>query len=96
MNISNTNDNNNSKILSSRNERFVRNKRLINSNKGFKINLPNFKNFKPHLKEIFELIRANLKAEDVKALLDGTLNSESFINLYFKILEKINLVLLSA
>jgi len=37
-----------------------------------------------------------MKPEDLKALADGTLFSELFMNLYFKILEKMNLVLTSA
>lgn len=58
--------------------------------------MPNYKNFSPHLREIFELFRNTLKAEDIKSLQEGTLFSEAFINLVFKIFEKMNLVLLAA
>lgn len=74
----------------------MQNQKLISSSKGFKITMPNYKNFSPHLREIFELFRNTLKAEDIKSLAEGTLFSEAFINLVFKILEKMNLVLLAA
>jgi hypothetical protein len=54
------------------------------------------KNYSPHVQEILELYRSTLKAEDLVALMEGTLFSEAFVNLYFKILEKMNLVLVSA
>lgn len=84
------------KLLKGRQDRFKRNRKVVQSSKGFKITFPAYKSFSPHIREIFELFRQTLKAEDIKALQDGTLFSEQFINLYFKILEKMNLVLLSA
>lgn len=85
---------NNSKILKSREKRFRKNAEMIK--KGFKLEMPEYKKFSPHVKEIFELYRHTLKADDIKSLSEGTLFSESFVNLYFKILEKMNLVLLTA
>ena len=58
--------------------------------------MPNYKKFSPHVKEIFELYRHTVTADDIKSLQEGTLFSEAFVNLYFKILEKMNLVLTSA
>ena len=85
---------NNQKILKSRDRRFVKNTQQLKA--GFKIKIPVLKNYSPHVKEILELYRQTLKAEDLVALMEGTLFSEAFVNLYFKILEKMNLVLVSA
>jgi len=52
--------------------------------------------FNPHIKEIFELFRITIKTEDIIALFNGTFLSENLVNLYFKILDKMNMVLLTA
>ena len=81
-------------MLKARATRFKVNAEKLAS--GFQLKVPQFKTLPPHLKEIFELMRRTLKSEDLQALLDGTHFSEAFLNLYFKILEKMNLLLLCA
>jgi hypothetical protein len=44
------------------------------------------------LREIFECLQSLLKKRALLAFLKGTLYSENIINMYFKILEKMNLV----
>ena len=86
----------NSKLLKSRQSRFKKNEKRIKSSSGFQIILPDSKTFSTHVREIFELFKHTFSADEIKALWGGTLFSEKFLNLYFKILEKMNLVLLSA
>ena len=52
------------------------------------------KKLKPPVREILQFYKQTIRAEDLIALAKGTLYSENLINCYFKILEKINLVLL--
>lgn len=47
------------------------------------------------MREIFEYFQAVMKKRELIGLLQGTLFSEKIINMYFKILEKMNLVQLS-
>ena len=49
-----------------------------------------------HLKEVFKYLRNTLTPGDLVALQEGETSEESLINVYYKILEKINLVLLKA
>lgn len=49
-----------------------------------------------HIREVFQFIINQITASDLIALLEGETCEESLINVYFKILEKINLVLLKA
>jgi hypothetical protein len=47
------------------------------------------------IREVFEYIKPNLKKRELVAFEHGKLFSEKLINMYFKILEKMNLVQLS-
>ena len=47
------------------------------------------------LREIFDYFQAVLRKRELLAFLKGTLYSEKIVNMYFKILEKMNLVQLS-
>jgi len=47
------------------------------------------------LREIFEFFNAVIRKKELLGFLQGTLFSEKIINMYFKILEKMNLVQLS-
>jgi hypothetical protein len=49
-----------------------------------------------HLKEIYDVYKISLGSSDLIDLHKGRLSNESFIKVYFKILEKINLLLLTA
>jgi len=49
-----------------------------------------------HLKEVFKYLQNTINASDLVDLQNGEICEESLINVYFKILEKINLVLLKA
>ena len=49
--------------------------------------------FPGHLREIFEFYKSTIRADDLVLLQKGEISSENLINLYFKILEKINFVL---
>lgn len=44
------------------------------------------------LREVFEYFNAVLRKKELLGFLHGTLYSEKIINMYFKILEKMNLV----
>jgi len=49
-----------------------------------------------HIKEVFTYLKNAVNPGDLVALQEGETCEESLINVYFKILEKINLVLLKA
>ena len=61
--------------------------------------LPFPKNFSKRypfqLREIFEYFQAVMRKRELLSFLQGTLFSEKILNMYFKILEKMNLVQLS-
>ena len=48
------------------------------------------------MKEIFTIFEKSIRADDIIQLLNGTLYSEDVLNLFFKILERINQVLIAA
>ena len=79
-------------------DRFKQNEQLLTAGSP-NDPLPFPKNFADRypfqLREIFEYIQALLKKRELLAFLKGTLYSEKMINMYFKILEKMNLVQLS-
>lgn len=49
-----------------------------------------------HVRELLLMFQQTVRADDLIQLLQGTLFNENVLNLYYKILEKINLVLLTA
>lgn len=49
-----------------------------------------------HVKELFKYLQNAVTAGDLVDLQNGETSEETLINVYFKILEKINLVLLKA
>lgn len=53
------------------------------------------KRYPQQLREIFEYFQKVMKKSDLLAFMQGTLFSEKILNMYFKILEKMNLVQLS-
>eukprot|EP00356_Strombidium_inclinatum_P009143 CAMPEP_0170489744 /NCGR_PEP_ID=MMETSP0208-20121228/8046_1 /TAXON_ID=197538 /ORGANISM="Strombidium inclinatum, Strain S3" /LENGTH=266 /DNA_ID=CAMNT_0010764805 /DNA_START=2091 /DNA_END=2891 /DNA_ORIENTATION=+ len=56
----------------------------------------NYQSRYPHqLREIFEYLQAVMRKRELLLFLEGKLYSEKIINMYFKILEKMNLVQLS-
>lgn len=52
--------------------------------------------FPSHIKEVFTFLKNAINPGDLVALQEGETCEENLINVYFKILEKINLVLLKA
>lgn len=48
------------------------------------------------IREVFKYLQNTITKGDLQALIEGETSEESLINVYFKILEKINLVLLKA
>ena len=50
------------------------------------------KNYPFQIREIFEYLTAVMRKKDLVGFLQGNLFSEKIINMYFKILEKMNLV----
>ena len=57
-----------------------------------KLVFPDFNSYPYHIREIFELFKGIVTKSDLIAFEEKTLYSENIINLYFKILEKVNLV----
>jgi len=53
------------------------------------------KKFPYQLREVFEYLHAIMRKRELIGFLEGSLFSEKIINMYFKILEKMNLVQLS-
>lgn len=67
---------------------------MLLSPNGFKLKFPaNMSKFPTHLREIFEYFKQIIKADDLVLLQKGEISDENLINLYFKVLEKINFVL---
>lgn len=79
-------------------DRFKQNEQLLTAGSS-NDPLPFPKNFAERypfqLREVFESMHTTLKKRELLAFLKGTLYSEKIINMYFKILEKMNLVQLS-
>lgn len=87
----------NIKILASRNDRFRRNQKIVLDKRGFQLTFPKkIDNFPLFMKEIFTIFEKSIRADDIIQLLNGTLYSEDVLNLFFKILERINQVLIAA
>ena len=76
-------------------KRFNNNLQFLQS--GQKLRFPeNYEQRFPfQLREIFDMLKKYLKREDLILLLNGKLFTERFVNVYFKILEKMNLVQLA-
>lgn len=65
----------------------------ILTSKTKEITFPKYKEYPQHLKEIFQYFEALMpKKTDLAEFAQGILFKESIINVYFKILEKINLL----
>ena len=57
-----------------------------------KLEFPDFNSYPYHIREIFELFNGIVTKDDLIGFQEKTLYSDNIINLYFKILEKVNLV----
>ena len=67
------------------------------SDDGFDMPFPSsIDSYPMHIKEVFTYLKNAVNPGDLVALQEGETCEESLINVYFKILEKINLVLLKA
>jgi len=82
-----------------REKRIKDNRALINSLDGFEMPFPteeSVQNYPTHIREVFQYMQSMLSANDLVSLLEGETYEETLINVYFKILDKINLVLIRA
>ncbi len=53
---------------------------------------PEFNNYPYHIREIFEYFKIKITKEDLISFANKTLYNDNIINVYLKILEKVNLV----
>jgi hypothetical protein len=58
----------NRQLLKTRADRFKKNKKIVCSRKGFKLDYPRLKHSNPVVREILELLRRTVTPEDVVAL----------------------------
>ena len=85
------------KLIQKRDKRFKENRSFLLNPDGFEMPFPTSTDSQPmHVKEIFKYLQNTITAGDLVSLEEGETSEESLINVYFKILEKINLVLLKA
>ena len=70
-------------------------KRLIMVKNQKKLDFPDYNSYPIHVREVFEYFKAFVRKEDLLEFAKGTYFREDIINLYFKILEKVNLLRLS-
>ena len=88
------------KMLGKRDKRFGENRSQLLDPEGFEMPTPmeNEKSKKTsgHVNEILKYLKHAVNAGDLVGLVNGETSEESLINVYMKILEKINLVLLKA
>ena len=77
------------------NSRFKKNYEFLR-NKSLQLNFPDYNKYPYHVREIFEYYKALIHKDDLYDLAQGTLYKENIINVYFKILEKVHLVLQSS
>jgi len=87
------------KMLAKRDKRFGENRSQLLDPEGFEMTTPqeNEKSKKSgHVNEILKYLKHAVNAGDLVGLVNGETSEESLINVYMKILEKINLVLLKA
>ena len=78
--------------IKQRSRRFEDNRKRLN--KGFKFSFPDESKQPRQLKDIFNYYKKAIKPEDLVKLSKGEEVTENLINLYFKVLEKINFVLI--
>ena len=80
-----------------RDKRFTQNRSMLLDPEGFEMPYPETVDQYPtHIREVFQFLQKAITAGDLVALQEGETCEESLINVYFKILEKINFVLLKA
>ena len=82
----------NADAIKQRARRFEDNRKRLN--KGFKFQFPDESKQPRQLRDIFNYYKKAVKPEDLVKLSKGEEVSENLINLYFKVLEKINFVLI--
>jgi hypothetical protein len=90
--FSDRNERSNIDSIKQRAARFEANRRRVA--KGFKMSFPDESGQPRSLKDIFNYYKKAIKPEALVQLSKGESVSEHLINLYFKILEKVNFVLL--
>ena len=89
------NSNAEKKLLNKRSERFVTNSEMLLDADGFDMPQPaSLDSFPSHIREVLQFMLSVVTAGDLVALQEGETCEESLINVYFKVLEKINMVLL--
>lgn len=84
-------------MIVKRDKRLKENYSLVLDPDGFFMPTPaSMDKYPTHMKEVFKYLQNTISANDIVALQEGITSEESLINVYFKILEKINLVLMKA
>ena len=82
------------KLMLKREKRFIENRTLLLDPSGFNMPFPtSLEQYPNHMKEIFKSIQLEISSDDIVALQEGETSDESIINVYFKVLQKVNLVL---
>ena len=77
-----------------REKRFADNRTLLLDPSGFEMPFPaSIEQYPNHIKEIFRSIQLEISSDDIIALQEGETSDENIINVYFKVLQKVNLVL---
>lgn len=86
-------------MLVKREKRFAENRKLLLDPEGFEMPKPLGEDSASkygHVNEILKFVGRAINSGDLVALQNGETSEESLINVYMKILEKINLVLIKA
>lgn len=84
------------KLLNKRNKRFRSNEDLLLSEDGFEMPQPKASEYPTHIREVLQFMQSQITQGDLVALQEGETCEENLINVYYKILQKVNLVLLRA
>ena len=82
------------KLMLKREKRFIANRTMLLDPSGFEMPFPSsIEQYPNHIKEIFRSIQLEISSDDIVALQEGETSDENIINVYFKVLQKVNLVL---
>lgn len=97
MNGKNSSSKADRQLLKKRDSRFKNNKEMLSDPEGFEMPYPETTDSYPaSIREVFQFMHNQVSAGDLVALHEGETSEESLINVYFKILEKINFTLMKA
>ena len=84
-------------MLVKREQRFNDNLNFVMDAEGFEMPMPESIDAYPaHIKEVLKYLQTTISAKDIVSLQMGETNDEALINVYYKILEKVNIVLMKS